>query len=159
MPSRCSPSDHGHWCTAAESGRTLMASTVPRHAQAAALLSGECQLGAKCHEGASEDSANPRQYPRAGDDLLSHCRSERAVDDEDDQSDQHEDRAQLEHAQEPLRLLGAHELRQERKEEDRELGIEEMLIRIAEVITFLVELGASSWIVSAPLSLNVLHAM
>jgi len=47
---------------------------------------------------------------------------------------EHENRAQLEHAGERMRLTGAHELRQECKKEDRQFRMR-MLIRMAETIT------------------------
>src|SRR5438094_3860000 len=87
---------------------------------------GEREPGPEGDKCAGEDAAHPGQYPGPGNDMLPKCGGEDPIDNEDDQREQHEDRAQLDHADEYMWILGTHELRQKCEEENRELRIQDI---------------------------------
>jgi len=89
---------------------------------------------AKRGERAGECAAHPQQDYRSRDHVISDRGREHTVQGEDDEGEQHEDRAQLEHAGERVRLVGVHELRQESEEENRQFGLR-ILIRMPETMT------------------------
>src|SRR5438132_7026326 len=85
---------------------------------------GEREPGPEGDKCAGEDAAHPGQYPGPGDDMLPNRGGEDPIDNEDDQRQQHENPAQLDHAGESVWIFGTHELRQKREEEYRELRIQ-----------------------------------
>ena len=58
--------------------------------------------------------------------MIAHGGCKKPVDGEDDKRHQHEDGTQLDHQRQRIYLSGADELRQERHEENRQLGIEDV---------------------------------
>src|SRR5205823_3833490 len=87
---------------------------------------GEREPGPEGDKCAGEDAAHPGQYPGPGDDMLPNRGGEDPIDNEDDEREQHENRTQLDHADESMWILGTHELRQKREEENRELRIQDV---------------------------------
>src|SRR5438874_5090393 len=71
---------------------------------------GERQSGPEGDKCAGEEAAHPGQDPGPGDDMLPKRGGEDPIDNEDDQGKQHENRAQLDHADEDMWILGTHEL-------------------------------------------------
>src|SRR5438552_8093150 len=87
---------------------------------------GEREPGPEGDKCAGEDAAHPGQYPGPGNDMLPNRGGEDSIDNEDDERDQHENSAQLDHADKHIRNLGTHELRQKCEEENRELRIQDV---------------------------------
>src|SRR5436309_8061433 len=87
---------------------------------------GERKSGPEGDECAREEAAHPGQYPGPGKDMLPNRGGEEPIDNEDDEREQLENRAQLDHADEYIWILGTHELRQKREEENRELWIQDV---------------------------------
>ena len=84
------------------------------------------QLDAQEGECRGEAPAQPGQHPGTPQDVCAHRRGADRVADEDDERRRHEHGTEFEHPQQWLRLGRVDELRQERQEEDRQLGIEQV---------------------------------
>ena len=95
-----------------------------RRAPVSAL--GERELGAERDKGGGERPAHPGQHARPRDHMVADRGGEQPVADEDHERQQHEHGAQLQHVRERMGFVGAHELRQEREEEDRQLRVEDV---------------------------------
>src|SRR4030081_2151911 len=87
---------------------------------------GEREPGAERDKCAREDTAPPGQDLLPGDDVLPKRGGEAPVGDEDDEREHHENGAQLDHADERMRIAGTYELRQKGKEENGELRIQDV---------------------------------
>ena len=90
--------------------------------------------------------------------MAAHGGGKDAVADEDDERDGHEDRAELGHAHEAAWAVRRDELRQERKEEDRQLRVED-IDENAEPITGVAHRRGDHHDDAVPLARNALHAM
>ncbi len=82
--------------------------------------------GTQRDEGPGEDPAQPGRGGRSRQEVGSHGCSKYAVGGEDDQGDQHENAAQPQHPRVCVRLASTDELWQKRKEEDRQLWVEDV---------------------------------
>ena len=84
---------------------------------------GQSQPRVERDERSGECAAHPHEDARALNDVLPDPRREQPLAAEDDEGEQHEDRAELEHGGDPVRVIGADELRQEGEEEDQQLRV------------------------------------
>src|SRR5260221_6320004 len=115
-------------CPSAFAGATrrrVQPETIRRRRDGPSPL-GKGELCAERDEGGGEGAAHPCQHKRARDHVGADRRREQPVADEDGEGQEDEDGAQLAHARERPRATGADELRQEGKEEDRQLRIEDV---------------------------------
>src|SRR6267378_2691533 len=69
--------------------------------QASAIADGESQ--AQCDERSCKRATHPGQYTRMLDDTITHGSGEESVEHEDDEGDDHEDRAESEHLRDGVR--------------------------------------------------------